>query len=301
VSIVRSPTFFESVRISITSLPDGWTRTPFAASLLGWTANTGRLSVVVPQDTPLGRYDIGVQATNQGRTTTTTVSVEVVQDVPTAGAPTASLLSGVKMGQTALTVRVAWPAATDPTSAIAGYEVEASENGGPWMSTVARSAAQRDAAYTVKFDIPYQFRVRARDQAGNWSPWVVSTAPTRIHPVDDRSLSITRSGYWLRRASATAWRTTVTGSSRAGATLTMTFTGRGIAVVGPKNPHRGKAKVYIDGAFYGTINMRSTAWTSRQVAFTWAFAAGGTHRITLRVVGGGTYPLFRLDAFVVSR
>jgi hypothetical protein len=81
----------------------------------------------------------------------------------------------------------------------------------------------------------------------------------------------------------------------------MTFTGRGIAVVGPKNPHRGKAKVYIDGAFYGTINMRSTAWTSRQVAFTWAFAAGGTHRITLRVVGGGTYPLFRLDAFVVSR
>jgi hypothetical protein len=153
----------------------------------------------------------------------------------------------------------------------------------------------------VKFDIPYRFRVRAQDAAGIWSPWVEGAAPTRIHPVDDRSRAIARSGYWLRRASASAWRTTVTGSRRAGATLAMTFTGHGIAVVGPKNPQRGKARIYIDGVYIQTINMRSAAWTSRQVAFTRYFPKGGTHKISVRVVGTGTYPLFRLDAFVVSR
>ena len=300
-AIVRSSTFFESVRISITSLPDGWSGTPDPTSLLGWSADTGRISIVVPRDTPLGRYEIGLQATNQGRTMTTTLSVDVVTDLPTAQGPVTSLKYGVKMGGTALTVRVAWLAATDPTSAIAGYEVQASANGGPWAPTVSRSASELEVAYTLRFETPYTFRVRAVDAAGNWSAWAVSANTTRIHPVDDRSSAVVRYGSWLRRASDSAWRTTVTGSSRAGARLSMTFTGHGIAVVGPKNPHRGKARVYIDGVYIKTINMKTASWTSRQVAFTQNFAAGGRHTISVRVVGTGTYPLFTLDAFVVAR
>ncbi len=81
----------------------------------------------------------------------------------------------------------------------------------------------------------------------------------------------------------------------------MTFTGHGIAVVAPRSPHRGSAKVYIDGVYIRTIFLWSRTTTGRQAVFTRWFAGGGSHRITLRVVGSGTHPLFRLDAFVVSK
>jgi hypothetical protein len=301
VNLVRSSTFFERVHLSITSLPDGWTGTPVPASLLGWTANAGRLSVVVPADAALGRYEIGVSATNQGRTMTTTLSVDVVDDDPTAKAPIAKLVPHVKMGLTSLELGVTWPAGTDPTSAIAGYEVESSENGSPWSVPLARTAAQREARYTLKFDVPYRFRVRAVDAAGNWSPWVVNADAARIHAVDDRSASVVRSGSWARRTSPSAWRTTVTASGSSAAAITMRFTGRGIALVGPRNPERGSARVYIDGRYITTISMKSASWTSRQVGFHYFFGGSGTHTITVRPTGTGRYPVFRLDAFVVAR
>jgi hypothetical protein len=301
VNIVRSPTFFERVGFSITSLPDGWTGSAAPSSLLGWSANAGRLSVVVPPGTPLGRYDIGVEATNQGRVAATTLAVEVVDDDPTASAPTTAMLTGVRMGPTAMYVRVGWPAATDPTSAIAGYETEWSESGGPWTGTVARTAAQRDIVYSLKFDTSYRFRVRAVDAAGNWSPWAERSTTTRIHPVDDRNKAVYRSSSWVRGTYSSAWQTTVIASRSAGARVSLTFTGREIAVIAPKGPKRGTAKIYIDGVYIKTINLRATSSLSRQVVFTRAFPSSGTHTITVRVVGTGTYPTVRLDAFVISR
>ena len=300
-TIVRSPTFFERVQFSITSLPAGWTAPSSGSSLMGWTADSGQIPVNVPKGTAPGSYTIGIKATNQGRTATTTGTVNVVEDSPTAGPPLAVLLSGARMRTSDLAVRVVWSPATDPSSPIAGYEVESSMNGGPWTSTVARTGAQRDTAYVVKFDASYRFRVRAMDTGGNWSPWVQSVNPTRIHPVDDRSAAVIRHGSWIRRASSTAWRTTLTESSAAGASLSATFTGHGVAVVGPKTPHRGNLKIYVDGAYITTIGMRTATPTSRLVAFTRYFATGGTHTITVRVVRAGAYPVVQLDAFVISR
>ena len=90
VDIVRSPTFFERTYVSFTSLPDGWVAGP-ATSLLGWTTNRGRLPVTIPEGTPLGHYQVGIIATNQGRTRTMTVPVDVVVDTPTANAPITSV------------------------------------------------------------------------------------------------------------------------------------------------------------------------------------------------------------------
>jgi hypothetical protein len=203
------------------------------------------------------------------------------------------------MSDTVMQLRVLWPAATDPTSPITGYELESSANGGPWSAPISRTATQLEVPYTLRFDVTYRFRVRAVDAAGNWSPWVLNVDPARIHPVDDRSASVVRSAGWSRRTSDSAWRKTVTGSGTAGATISLRFTGHGIALVGPKNPHRGSVRIYIDGRYMTTISMRSASWTSRQVAFHYYFAAGGTHTITARVVGTGR--IFRLDAFVVAR
>ncbi len=301
VTVARSDTFFERVTLTATSLPDGWTTSAAPSSVMGWTADTGLVSVTPPMNEVPGQYQIGITGTNQGRTSTTTITVDVVENDPTAFAPVASIRPATKMMPTAVYVDVAWPAATDPSSPITGYELERSVAGGAWSPATAFTAAQRSTPVVVGFDVSNRFRIRAEDSGGHWSPWVMSAIPTVIHPVDDRGASIVRHGTWARSASSSAWRTTVSGSAKAGNSLTMRFTGHGIAVVGPKSPHRGKAKVYIDGVYVGTINMKTKTSTSRLVAFTRVFARGGTHTITLRVVGTGSYPLFRVDAFVILR
>ena len=69
----------------------------------------------------------------------------------------------------------------------------------------------------------------------------------------------------------------------------------------PAEPRAGRAKVYVDGVYIQTINMRTKSSTSRLVAFTRAFPGGGVHRIKVVVVGLDPARLFRLDAFVVSQ
>ncbi len=300
VDIVRSPTFFEKVKFSITSLPAGWSGGPSQTGIMGWNEDTGHVSVVVPNDASIGRYEIGVRATNQGRTADGVVPVDVVSDVPTARTPVVSLASGGTMGMTDSRVTVSWPAGTDPSSAIAGYELQTSVDGGAYGATLARSAAQRSATTSLRYDTPYRFRVRTVDAAGNWSPWVQG-ATTKLHPVDDRSASIVRHGGWTRRSASSAWDGTVTGSGRAGATISLAFTGRSIAFVGPQGPRRGKARIYIDGTYVTTITMRRSTLASRQVAYARAFAGSGSHTITVRVEGGGKHPGVRLDAFIIGR
>ena len=301
VTIVRSATFFERVRLSITSLPAGWTGTAVPASLFGWAATLGHFSIAVPKQTRPGTYEVGVKGTNQGRTMTTTLSVNVVQDLPTARPSITALMPIVKMGLSDARVRVVWPAATDPSSAIAGYEVQSSMKGGAWTTPIALTGAQHEAAYALRFDTSYRFRVRARDTGDNWSPWVESVAATSIHSVDDRSSSVIRRGTWFRESSATAWHRTLTGSRKAGSTLRMTFTGHAVAVVGPRSPHKGKARVYVDGVYIKTISMKTRSSTSRVVVFTRYFPAGGRHTIAVVAAGTGTWPTFRLDAFVVLK
>ena len=145
---------------------------PSTTSLFGWNTTTGGVSVTIPAGTRLGRYQLGVRGTNQGRSATATIDVDVVSDDPTAKAPTQRLGYMTQLGATAVPVIVAWPAATDPTSAIGGYQVQMSRNGGTWGSALGRSATHRDAVYNLRYGDSYAFRVRARDAAGNWSPWV---------------------------------------------------------------------------------------------------------------------------------
>jgi hypothetical protein len=112
---------------------------------------------------------------------------------------------------------------------------------------------------------------------------------------------VDRHGGWNRLSSSGAWAGTLIGTGRAGATASLAFTGHAIAWVGPNGPHRGKARVYIDGVYATTISMRSATSRTRQIAFTRFFPKGGSHSITVRVVGGGKYPGVRLDAFLIGR
>lgn len=302
ISLTRSSTFFERVRFSVTNLPSGWTAPLGSTSLLGWAANATSMQVTIPRSTPQGRYDLRVVATNQGRTDTVTVPIQVINDDPTAKPPVGYIKYGVRLGTTTVSVRVVWPAATDPSSTIGAYQVQTSANSGAWGSTVSTAGNVREITKAVRFGgISYRFRVRAQDTAGNWSPWAEAAAPTRIFVVDDRSSSIKYSGTWSRKTYTYAANKTLTGSKLPGSRATMTFTARGIAVVGPRSVYRGKMDLYIDGIFVKTLNMHATPSVSRQVVFARGWSSIGTHTIQLRIRSGSRYPLVELDAFLVDK
>lgn len=71
-------------------------------------------------------------------------------------------------------------------------------------------------------------------------------------------------------------------SSLAGATLSYTFLGNRIALIGPKGPRGGSARIYIDGHYARTVSERSSLSYSRVTLFARNFTTSGRHTITVR-------------------
>jgi hypothetical protein len=227
--------------------------------------------------------------------------VEVFADPPNSAAPQVSIQAGAAAGSTTAPVRVTWPEATDPSSPIAGYEVEISRDAGPWGQTIAVNGVQREASYVLELKASYVLRLRAMDGGGNWSPWVESPAPARVLAVDDRRSAITYRGAWRRTTDRNAISRTLTASSQAGAGAQLTFTGRGVAIVAPRARARGIAEVYIDGVLAKRVGLWSSSPAQRQVVFTRSFPEVGIHTVEWRVVGTGRNPLVELDSFLFLR
>ena len=77
VTIDRSSTFFERVRLSFSDVPAGWSATLAATSLFGWTAKGTTATINVPATAKAGTYAIKVVGTNWGRTSSSTVTLQV--------------------------------------------------------------------------------------------------------------------------------------------------------------------------------------------------------------------------------
>ncbi|MEJ7748560.1 MAG: S8 family serine peptidase [Candidatus Limnocylindrales bacterium] len=307
ITLRRSSSFFERVRFLVTSAPPGWTVTLSDPSLIGWTANATSLRVAVPAGVAEGDYRITLTGTNQGRTKSITIPVAVTNDVPTALPPTVAPITGTTVGvrgtiPRTLTLRVSWPPATDISSQIAGYQVEHRVDGGPWTDGGATPASIRSLTFAgLDLTASHEFRVRASDSVGNWSPWARIATDQRFRTVGDRSASVTYGGTWRRAEVASATNGVRTTSSRAGSVARLTFTGRGIAVVMPRSRVRGKVGVYLDGALAATVDTRAATVQARRVVFQRTWTRSGTHTIRLRVAGTSRRPVVSLDGFVILR
>ncbi|HEY4634199.1 MAG TPA: S8 family serine peptidase [Candidatus Limnocylindrales bacterium] len=295
ISITRSTTFFEAVRLSVSNVPSGWSATLNATILVGWTATGTKLRVTVPRNTRAGTYTIRVTATNWGRTDSINVPVLVENDAPTARAATGKVVNG-SAGTTSAPVRFAWSAATDPSTAIGGYELQVRRNGGPWGASTPLPASARSVVRWVAIGSTYETRIKAVDAVGNWSSWVTS-APTRVTLVDDRSTAISYSASWTKTTSSAAFAGTLRRSASVGARISYSFTGRGISVVAPRGPRRAKLAVYLDGVYKKTVDLRTSTTQHRRVIYNGSWSSSGAHRITLKIVSSGKV---QLDAFFVT-
>ncbi|MFP5342601.1 MAG: S8 family serine peptidase [Candidatus Limnocylindria bacterium] len=77
VSILRSSTYFERVRLAATEVPAGWTVKVAGASVYGWNGTGTTVSVTVPAWTEPGDYTFTVIGRNWARTVSSTVTVRV--------------------------------------------------------------------------------------------------------------------------------------------------------------------------------------------------------------------------------
>jgi len=296
VSIVRSSTFFEGLGLTA-SAPAPLVATPSTPTLYGWSALNAFVNVTVPRGTPAGEYPITITAANWGRIQSIAATVTVVNDAPSA-LPASTWVRRTTLGSSSVPLVVAWPAASDPSSAVDGYEVETQLDAGAWSPSTTLPAATRSLAVGVPAGSAVTTRVRARDAAGNWSDWATSL-PVVPALVQESSSAVRWSGTWARYGSSAASGGTARYSTRAGASAAHAFTGSGVALVMPKGPTRGQARIYLDGVLAGTISLYRSTNISRQVVFAKTWADSGSHTIRVEVVGTRGRPRVDLDAIVV--
>jgi hypothetical protein len=302
ITIGRSSTFFERVRLSISGLPSGWSARFASTSLLGWTAKSTTLDVTVPKGTAAGTYNITVSASNQGRSHTTTARVVVGADLPTAFAPNAARAKpSLTLNLSSPTVIVYWPAATDLSSPIVAYQFQYSRDGGTWTGTSSFPGSVRSAVKTLALGSSYHFRVRAKDGAGNWSTWKATSTPFRMSHINDRSIALDYSGTWSRITSASATSRTIMSTSRSGASARYTFTGKSIAIIAPRSPSRGWLEVRVNGVLFEKVSLSASSLRHRQVVFARGWTTTATRTVELRAVTSSVRRLVSVDALIVTR
>ena len=302
ITINRSSTFFERVKLYLSGVPEGWTAKLDRASLLGWSAKSAVLTVTAPASTPTGTYEITVKGLNQGRIITTQATFTVGRDLPTAVAPTSvKVKTNLALNASSAATVITWPAASDLSSAITRYEFQWSRDGAAWGGTVATSGSVHTVVKNLAFNSSYHFRVRARDAAGNWSVWAETSIPYRVTHTSDRSPSVHYSSSWDDATSSSATSSTLMSTRSNGALARYTFTGKGIAVVVPRSPSRAWVEVRVDGVSAGTISLWASSTKARQTIYSKAWPTTGTHTIELRTVTSSARKLVSVDAFVVTR
>jgi subtilisin len=273
-----------------------------AGSLTGLDGTTTSMRVTVPPATVSGDYEITITATDSAdpsRVRSSVYEVHVDSAVPVAAAPAALAITSSRLNGTSITVRHGWAAGTDASGGITAYEARWVVDGVPGTAFTT-TATSRTASRTLTAGHAYALEVRAGDASGNWSPWVRGEALDPL-VVQDTSPSITRTGTWSRSTRSIWSGGTALHARRRDASVSRSFTGRGIAFVTATGKSRGRAKIWIDGTYAGSVALHARTLTARRVMFTRTWTTAGPHTITVTVAGTAGHPRVDLDAFVVIR
>ena len=219
---------------------------------------------------------------------------------PTAFAPHSHAFSvGSTLGSTTINTVVGWPAATDDASGIRSYQLLQQSNGGAW-STVVSGTTARTSVRPLAFNVSKGFRVRAMDRGGNLSS--VMTGPTILPRLYQEATSLaTYTGTWSTASSTSASGGRVRYATRAGASVSFRFTGRAVALIAPKGPTRGSARIYVDNVYAGVISLRRSSTANKVVVFARSWPTTGAHTVKLVVLGTSGHPRIDIDAFAILR
>lgn len=132
------------------------------------------------------------------------------------------------------------------------------------------------------------------------SPARIVTTPRHVtRTIGERARAIRYRGGWSNARGSGYAGGSVTWSRTAGATARLTFTGTSVTWIGPKGPTRGSAVVLVDGKVVARVSTFSRSFTPRAVLFHRSFRDGGTHTVTIKVLGTRGHPYVAIDGFVI--
>lgn len=113
----------------------------------------------------------------------------------------------------------------------------------------------------------------------------------RVRVLDERSTAIVYRGAWhVARYDGYGGDTVRYAASR-GASATIRFTGRAVAWRGPTGPTRGRAKVYVDGRYVRTVDLRQAAFDPRATLYRTTWSTIAPHSLTIVVAGASGHPV----------
>ena len=84
-----------------------------------------------------------------------------------------------------------------------------------------------------------------------------------------------------------------------GAKLEVSFTGTGVAIIGPMSRHRGEARLYLDGRYVSTVDAHSRTYREQQPLFVATFDTMETHTVSVVVAATGDDAKVSVDAVIV--
>ena len=119
--------------------------------------------------------------------------------------------------------------------------------------------------------------------------------------VQETGTGITYSGSWSTSSTSTALGSKMRVTSARSASVTYTFTGRGVTFVSRKSTSSGKVAVYVDGKLATTLDLYYNGTLYRWVSFTKAFPTSGHHTLKLVNLATSGRPKLYIDGFATVR
>ena len=215
-----------------------------------------------------------------------------IQDTAATAAPRV----GDAIGSTSVITHVAWPAASDDTG-IDSYRVRVRRDGGAWVWHTTGTTG-RGLDRSLALNGRYEFEIFARDAGGNEVSFVF---PVRLVRSQESTPAATYEGTWLAATSTTASNSGLRYATSVGDSVSFSFTGRGMALVGPRSPGRGTADVYVDDVLVATVSETSATTMAQRVLFSYAWPEAGAHTVRFALAGPVGRSRFDVDAFLVSQ
>jgi hypothetical protein len=238
-------------------------------------------------------YTVSDGSLTDQATLTVTVTPDTLAPV-FATAPSVAFATG-RVDQTA-PVRIAFRA-TDIGSGVASYELQVSIGGAAFKPVYTGPGTAVKRYYPFKQDLVW--RVRATDNEGNTSAWVLS-ATRRIVGYQNTSKVVTYKGKWRQVREELASGAGYASTKEARAKVKTSFNARSVLFVSTKSKISGFVKVKIDGKLVGTYKLHARKTKLGRIIAAKSWASNGDHRIkVINVSKDGKRANF--DAYIVLK